>query len=140
MKTVRYGHTYQPINTQHTKLNPHKQQINNSQKASSTSFKEHLTHALQPMQQPLQSEQLKFSQHAKMRLAERGIDVSEDLLHQLEEGVSKASLKGAKESLLITQDLAFVVSIKNRTVITAMEHGQMEDQVITNIDSAVLLN
>lgn len=138
MKTVRYGHTYQPINTHHTKLNPNKQQANPSLKASN--FAEHLNSALKPLQQPIQTEQLKFSQHAKLRLAERGIEVSEDLLKQLEEGVSKASLKGAKESLLITQDFAFVVSIKNRTVITAMENGQMEDQVITNIDSAVLLN
>jgi flagellar operon protein len=34
---------------------------------------------------------------------------------------------------------ALVVSIKNRTVITAVDPGSLKDNVFTNIDSAVIV-
>lgn len=91
------------------------------------------------LQQKLQEPELKFSQHAKVRLEERGIDLSSDLVDRLNDGIKKAQVKGSKESLLLMEGLAFVVSVKNKTVITAMEQKSLSDQVITNIDSAVLL-
>jgi len=35
--------------------------------------------------------------------------------------VEKAKQKGVRESLILMKDMAFVVSIKNKTVITAMD-------------------
>lgn len=91
------------------------------------------------LNQTLAKESLKFSQHAQNRLNERGIQLTVEQIERLEQGLVKAKNKGARESLFLMEDLAFVVSVKNQTVITAMEKEQMSEQVVTNIDSAVLL-
>ena len=52
--------------------------------------------------------------------------------------VDRAAAKGARESLVLVDDTAFVVSVRNRTVITAVDRARMRDQVFTNIDSAVI--
>jgi flagellar operon protein len=49
------------------------------------------------------------------------------------------SAKGAKQSLFMMNDVAMVVSIKNRTVITAVDHDSMKENVFTNIDSAAII-
>jgi flagellar operon protein len=90
-------------------------------------------------QQALQGTQVKFSHHAEVRLKQNGVELSTEQLERINQGVSKAKAKGAKESLMLMGDLAFVVSVKNETVITAMKKSAMEEQVVTNIDSAVLL-
>jgi flagellar operon protein len=59
-------------------------------------------------------------------------------MNRLEAAVEKAGLKGGKESLILLDDLAFVVSVKNRTVITAVGADRMADNVFTNIDSVVI--
>lgn len=84
--------------------------------------------------------QVKFSQHALQRLQNRNIQLDNTELAKLNAAVEKASQKGAKESLiLMNNDLAFVVSVKNKTVITAMDGESMKDNVFTNIDSAVIV-
>jgi len=80
---------------------------------------------------------LKFSGHAKSRLISRDIIVSESDILRLEEAVEQAAGKGANESLVLLDNKAFIVSIKNRTVITLLNREHMEDNVITKIDSAV---
>lgn len=92
--------------------------------------------------QVLQKEisQVKFSQHALQRLDQRGIKLDELQLDRLERAVDKAAQKGARESLvLMDNQLAFVVSVRNRTVITAMDGTSIKDNVFTNIDSAVVM-
>jgi flagellar operon protein len=81
--------------------------------------------------------ELKFSKHANERLASRNIDLTDDQLARLESGAKKASEKGINESLVMVDDLAFIVNIKNNTVITAVNDG--EDKVFTNIDGAVIM-
>lgn len=83
---------------------------------------------------------LKFSQHAKQRLQSRNIHLSEGEMAQLEQAVGKVSQKGARDSLILMQDknVAFVVSVKNKTVITAMDGQSLKENVFTNIDSAVI--
>jgi flagellar operon protein len=80
-----------------------------------------------------------FSQHAQERLRARGIDLSETDLRKLEGAVESLARKGGKESLVMLGDAAFVVSVKNRTVVTALDRDAMQGNVFTNIDSAVLL-
>lgn len=80
-------------------------------------------------------EELKFSRHANERLAERNIDLSSEMLERLEHGASRAREKGIKESLVMVDELAFIVNVKNNVVITAV--GNAEDAVFTNIDGAV---
>jgi flagellar operon protein len=82
---------------------------------------------------------LKFSAHAQERLASRQIQLSAQDLTRLEGGVSRAAQKGSRESLVMKDGLAFVVSVTNRTVITAMDLASSKDSVFTNIDSAVIV-
>ncbi len=87
----------------------------------------------------LPSQGIKFSQHAQERLQARGISLDEDALMKLESAVNSVANKGGRESLVMMGNNAFVVSTKNRTVITAMDRDSMQGNVFTNIDSAVLL-
>jgi len=81
--------------------------------------------------------ELKISKHANERLAQRNIDLSSDQWMRLESGVKKAGQKGIKESLIMVDDVAFIVNVNNNTVITAVDDN--EDKVFTNIDGAVIV-
>ena len=85
------------------------------------------------------SKGLKFSKHAGERLEQRDIRLSDEQMTRLEEGTEKAILKGIKESLVIVDDLSFIVNTRNRTVITAMDQNNNEDNIYTNIDGAVII-
>ena len=60
-------------------------------------------------------------------------------MKQLQEAVNRARAKGARESLVLMGELALVVSVKNNTVITAVDGANMRVNVFTNIDSAVII-
>ena len=81
---------------------------------------------------------LEFSSHALQRVERRDIDVSGDRLKRLADGVDRLAAKGARESVVFVDDTAFVVSVRNRTVITALSRERMREHVFTNIDSAAL--
>ena len=81
-----------------------------------------------------------FSKHALQRLSSRKIQLDGSQLNQLSQAIDKAAQKGAKESLIIMDNnLAFVVSVKNKTVITAVDGASGTGNVFTNIDSAVII-
>lgn len=82
---------------------------------------------------------IRFSQHALQRMNSRNISLSEADLNKLSSAVEKAGQKGARESLILMNDLALVVSVKNKTVITALDGVSMKENVFTNIDSAVIV-
>ena len=84
-------------------------------------------------------DQLKVSGHAKTRLESRNIQLGQDEWDRVLKGVNQAAAKGAKESLVMVDNVALVVSIKNRTVITAVDQSNLKDNVFTNIDSAVIV-
>lgn len=89
-----------------------------------------------------QSEQipeLKFSKHASMRLEERHISLTTEQNERLESGVAKASEKGIRDSLVMIDSLAFIVNVPNRTVVTAMDQTEQQDNIFTNIDGAVIM-
>lgn len=86
-----------------------------------------------------QNEQLKFSKHASLRLQSRNINLSSKDIDRINKGVNKASNKGVKDSLVLMDNMAFVVSIKNKTVITAVNNNELKDNVFTNIDGAVIV-
>ncbi|MFY9393227.1 MAG: TIGR02530 family flagellar biosynthesis protein, partial [Halanaerobiales bacterium] len=83
----------------------------------------------------LKSEGVEFSKHARNRLVSRGIEVSESDLNKLEEGIMKAASKGARESLIMVNQVAYLVSVENKTVITAIDKESLKENVFTNIDS-----
>lgn len=83
--------------------------------------------------------EIKFSQHALQRLQQRGLQLDQEAIKKLDQAIEKMAKKGAKESLIYLDDIAFVVSIKNKTVITAMDGCSAKENIFTNIDSALLL-
>jgi len=85
------------------------------------------------------SEPLKFSAHAMQRLQSRNISLTSDDVTKMSAMADKAAAKGANTSLFLVRDTALVVSIKNRTVITAVDSDSMKDNVFTNIDSAAII-
>ncbi|MEM4409852.1 MAG: TIGR02530 family flagellar biosynthesis protein [Candidatus Caldarchaeum sp.] len=82
---------------------------------------------------------LKLSGHAQTRLASRGIALNREDWNRVLEGVERAASKGSRESLVMLDDVAFIISIRNRTVITAVMKDQLKESVFTNIDSAVFV-
>lgn len=82
---------------------------------------------------------VKFSKHADERLKQRNITLSSEQLDRLNEATKKADAKGIKESLVVLDNLSFIVNTKNNTVITAMEQSEDTDNIYTNIDGAVII-
>lgn len=81
---------------------------------------------------------VKFSKHAQQRLDERNIRLSETDMAQLKSAVENVEVKGGRDSLILLRDIAFIVNIKNKTVVTAIDGERLKDNVFTNIDSAVI--
>jgi flagellar operon protein len=84
------------------------------------------------------SEPLHFSKHALERVQRRGISLDPTTLGRLHEGVGRAAGKGSRDSIVLVDGTAFVVSVNNRTVVTAVGSEHMREHVFTNIDSAVI--
>lgn len=85
------------------------------------------------------TEALKFSKHAIGRLADRNIELSDSQMERLEVGAKKAEQKGIRDSLVIVDQLAFIVNVPNRTVVTAMDSTETTDNIFTNINGAVIM-
>ena len=92
------------------------------------------------MQQEIQKESgVQFSKHAEMRIQQRGIEVSADMMRSLNQAVEKARAKGAKDTVIISSQGAFIVNVPNNIVVTTMTEQEMKNNIFTNIDSAVLM-
>lgn len=83
---------------------------------------------------------VKFSAHALERLRTRNIHLSADDRNRILEAISRADSKGAKDSLVLVRGAALVVSIRNRTIVTALDREEMNGNVFTNIDSTVVMD
>jgi flagellar operon protein len=96
------------------------------------------------LQQLQNNRDLHFSAHAQNRLQARDIQLSEASMSKLTDAVNRAAAKGARDALILMpgaasgQDLALLVSVANRTVITAVDGEHIKNNVFTNIDSAVI--
>lgn len=82
---------------------------------------------------------VKISAHASERLNSRNISLSENDIKNINNAINKVEGKGSKEALILYKDLALIASIKNRTIITAMDKSSMEEKIFTNIDSAIII-
>lgn len=83
------------------------------------------------------SNNIQFSKHASMRLGNRNINLSNSQMKRVEQGIEKAKEKGIKDSLVLVDNVALVVNIKNNIVITAIQNDN--DKVYSNIDGAVIV-
>ena len=97
--------------------------------ASSDHFQAALDRVVSPVQ---------FSRHAAKRIEQRGLDLDAARLERLELAVGRAAEKGSKDSLILLDELALVVSVQHRTVVTAMDEAGSKEHVFTNIDSVVI--
>lgn len=82
---------------------------------------------------------LKFSTHAVERMRSRGISYAPEMMKNIEAAVQKAAAKGSKDTLVLTDESALIVSVKNNTVVTVMDRAAMKENVFTNIDSTVMV-
>ena len=127
----RLNDGYASINKLASQIINQKNVDKNISTGSENSFEEILNST-----QEKSAESLKFSKHANERLANRNINLSAEQMERLENGTTKAREKGIQESLVMVDDLAFIVNVKNNTVITAM--NDKTDSIFTNIDGAVI--
>jgi len=86
-----------------------------------------------------QKQQLVFSKHAQQRIDSRQIQISPQLISQMNNAVEQASGKGIKDALMISGQTAFIVNVPSRTVVTTMSGQEMTNNIFTNIDGAVIL-
>ncbi|MCL6518678.1 MAG: flagellar protein [Armatimonadetes bacterium] len=83
-------------------------------------------------------EGLKISSHAQKRLNSSNVALSESDIRRIDGAVQRASEKGANQSLIMLDNLALIVSVKNRVVITAIDEARNKEGIFTNIDSVVI--
>lgn len=100
--------------------------------ADGISFEEMLTRKQQEL-----SGGLKFSRHANERLESRQIDLTDGQLERLQGAVRKAEAKGIRDSLVMLDNVAFIVNVKSNTVVTAVA-GE-DEKIFSNIDGAVIV-
>ncbi len=81
---------------------------------------------------------LRFSRHALSRIESRGIAMGPAELQRVEAAVAAVEAKGGKDSLVLLDDTALVVSVKNQTVVTVVDRDSLQGNVFTQIDSAVI--
>jgi flagellar operon protein len=97
-----------------------------------------LQQALTPAPLPA-ADAVKFSNHAIERMMTRGIQFNKEDMNRLNEAVQRAASKGAKDSLILMNDSALIVSVKNKTVVTVMDKNALKENVFTNIDSTIVM-
>ena len=86
-----------------------------------------------------ENDSLKFSKHASIRLEQRGINLTDSQMERLSDGTKKAGMKGIRDSLVIVDELAFIVNVPKNTVVTALDSTETDTNVFTNIDGAVIM-
>ena len=117
-------------------VQPNSTGLSNNPAAQGTSVQRPFSEMLK---RELKAPSVSFSAHAMERMKQRNIFLHQDDMVRLSEAIDKATAKGARDTLVIERDMAFVVGVQNRTVVTVMDTAQSNDHVFTNIDSAVLM-
>jgi len=88
---------------------------------------------------PLNVSGVKFSNHAIERMRSRGVSFTSDQMSKLEGAIKKAAEKGGRDSLVLMNDTALIVSVKNNTVVTVVDKNSLKENVFTNIDSTIVV-
>lgn len=123
---------FRPIQHQPLTPSPIQKRKDKSEGVEKVPFSTHFKEALR-------ENSLVISKHAKARLIERDITISENRWQQIEEKVKEAKALGVRESLVLLEDAALIVSAKNNTVITAMNRHEATSQIFTNINGTIVI-
>ena len=84
-------------------------------------------------------QKLVFSGHAQQRADARQINLSPQLLSQMDKAVEMAKDKGIRDALIVRDKTAFIVNVPSSTVVTVLGGEEMNSRVFSNIDGAVIL-
>ena len=135
MEDIQFQKKYSAIVSPNYEVNAEKKkaQQTNSVDQSSSSFGHIFSQTIQ------QKQSLTFSKHALQRMDSRQIQVSPQLIAQINQAVEKAKSKGIKDALILDGKTAFIVNVPSSTVVTTMSGQEMANNVFTNIDGAVIL-
>ena len=125
-----------PINPM---IKANKPKVSKEEKAQATRTNDGLSFGQIFTQKSIEENGLKFSKHASFRLNDRGIEMTQSQVSRLNEGARKAAEKGIKDSLVLVDDMAFIVNIPNQTVVTAMDSTETIENVFTHINGAVIM-
>jgi flagellar operon protein len=117
----------QPVKT-------HQLRSGTPQSPSANKFSQHLQSALDT------ESKLTISKHANERLHQRGIQINDSRWKQIESKVQEAKKMGIKDSLVLLDNAALIVSVKNKTVITALNRQEASSQIFTNINGTIILD
>lgn len=82
---------------------------------------------------------IQFSKHATERIQNRNLLMTPERLARVEQGVQEAAKKGCRESLVLLDEMALIVSVTNKTVVTALDGQSLKNNLFTNIDSAIIV-
>ena len=135
MEDIQFQKKYSAIVSPNYEVNAEKSksQQENPVDQSSSSFGHIFSQTIQ------QKQPLTFSKHALQRMDSRQIQVSPQLIAQINQAVEKAKSKGIKDALILDGKTAFIVNVPSSTVVTTMSGQEMAGNVFTNIDGAVIL-
>lgn len=113
--------------------------INNNlvDKKTSINFKDVLDNSLNKLDKDLTSANFKVSAHAMKRMGQRNIVLPKEDIELIENAFDKLESKGSRESLMLYKDMGLISSVKNRTIITALDKEEMD--IVTNIDSTIII-
>jgi len=128
---IKVGNYQRPVNL--INIANRDKTVDNNKQVSTKSFQDIFSREL------ADNRRIQFSKHAHERLFSRGIKLSEETLNHIADTIDKAELKGSRETLILSDQAAFVVSVKNRTVITAFDRNNLREGIVTSIDSAVII-
>ena len=93
----------------------------------------------QVLKQQLSSSGLNFSKHAVNRVVERNIDIGDTNMERLNAGVEIAREKGLDDTLILVDKSAYIVGVKNNTVITTVSNEELVGNCFTNIEGTVIV-
>ncbi len=113
------------------RINNSSVQVNNVNRTSNTSFQDVLS--------KVGKKELTISKHAKLRLDQRNINLTDNDMKKIDKAIEKAGQKGIKDALILMDNKAFVANVKNNIIITASTNEKLEENVFTNIDGAVIV-
>ena len=90
------------------------------------------------LEHQLRPDAVRFSKHASARMQDRGIKLDQGSLKRLDHAIGLAKAKGCRDSLVLLDSNAMVVSIKDNKVVTVADKAQLKGNIFTNIDSAII--
>lgn len=121
-----------------------KNQASKKEKAESTNEFEQLLDAKKSEEQqkakPKEEQDVFISAHATKRLRERNLEVDGEEYLKLKEAISRLKNKGGKDSLVITNNAAYIVDVGNNTIVTAIDKSNMSENIFTKIDSTLVMD